>query len=169
MFVRISNQNANRVATGQFNLPQSSFPPLSLPLSLTSTHTRLSVVPFFPLAMASPDVVASALLLPIPLVSLLLLFYNWLVHRSTPIKIAIPLLLAILAAASGGTALGVACGEPLRVVAKVFANLLHAASKLYCSCPPLLSRICDIVPSVRGFYIRPQPLRSDPCISSSFP
>ncbi|KAF8557635.1 hypothetical protein OG21DRAFT_1482101 [Imleria badia] len=76
--------------------------------------------------MASPDVVAPALLLSIPLLSLALSLYNWILHRSTPVKAAVLLLLAILAAVSGGTALSVACGEPLRVVAKVFTNLLHA-------------------------------------------
>ncbi|KAG6375496.1 hypothetical protein JVT61DRAFT_3055 [Boletus reticuloceps] len=105
---------------------RSSLRSSSLSFSLSSTHTRLSVVPFPP-AMASPDVVAAALLLPIPLLSLALSLYNYLVHRSTPIKAAVLLFLAILAAVSGGTALSVACGEPLRIVAKVFTNLLHAA------------------------------------------
>ncbi|KAH0827996.1 hypothetical protein J3R83DRAFT_3641 [Lanmaoa asiatica] len=75
--------------------------------------------------MASPDVVAPALLLPIPVVSLALSVYNRLSHRSTPIKDAVLIFLAILAAVAGGTALSVACGEPLRVVAKVFTVLLH--------------------------------------------
>ncbi|KAF8134519.1 hypothetical protein EV363DRAFT_1430070 [Boletus edulis] len=101
---------------------RSSLRSSSLSFSLSSTHTRLSVVPFPP-AMASPDVVAAALLLPIPLLSLALSLYNYFVHRSTPIKAAALLFLAILAA-------------PLRVVAKVFTNLLHAACKQCCSISP---------------------------------
>lgn len=75
--------------------------------------------------MTSPDVVAPALLLPIPLLSLLLALYN----KSTPAKPAIFILLAILAAAAGGSAMSVACGEPLRIVAKAFTVLLHTARK----------------------------------------
>lgn len=87
--------------------------------------------------MASPDVVASALLLPTSAVSLVLSGYNWLLHRSTPIKDALLALLAILAAVAGGAALSVACGEPLRVVARVFTILLQATRKPYCSHFPL--------------------------------
>jgi hypothetical protein len=83
--------------------------------------------------MASPDVVASALLLPTSVVSLALSGYNWLVHRSTPVKDALLALLATLAAVAGGTALSVACGEPLRVVARVFTILLQVTCKPYYS------------------------------------
>ncbi|KAG9316751.1 hypothetical protein JVU11DRAFT_2812 [Chiua virens] len=90
-----------------------------------STHTPLFVARFFSLAMTSSDVVASTLFLPIPLISLGLLAYDWHSTRSAPAKRAIFVLLAILPAVAGGTALSAASGEPLRVVAKAFTNLLY--------------------------------------------
>ncbi|KAI9571144.1 hypothetical protein HD554DRAFT_253888 [Boletus coccyginus] len=75
--------------------------------------------------MPSPDVVASALLLPTFLLSLALSVHNWRVHRSTPLKDVLLALLAILAAVAGGTALSAACGQPLKVVARVFTILLQ--------------------------------------------
>lgn len=156
MLARTRNPNAIPVATA----PSEVLSPQYLLSLLLPTHTLLSVIPFSLSAMASPDVVAPALLLTIPLVSLLLSVYNWLVHRSTPIRGAILLLLTISATVSGGTALSVACGDPLRVVAKVFTNLLHATCRPYCSLPPL-SHICDLASSVWRFYIRSQSILPD--------
>ncbi|KAG8214060.1 hypothetical protein J3R82DRAFT_10818 [Butyriboletus roseoflavus] len=106
------------------------------------------------LAMASPDVVAPALLLPIPVLSLALSVYNCLLHRSTPVKGAVLVLLAILPAVAGGSALSVACGEPLRLVAKVFTTLLHTALSgisIYAFSPS--SHTSAFPPPFLGFFL----------------
>lgn len=96
--------------------------------------------------MTSLDVVAPALLLPIPVLSLVLSLFNSLFHSSTPSKRAIFLLLAILAAVAAGSALSVACGEPLRIVARVFTVLLHTTCEPDCSpCPPTrINGLCPV-------------------------
>lgn len=112
-------------------LPQKLVPSLSL------TCITFVCLSFLLPAMASPDVVASALLLPTSAASLVLCVCNRLVHRPAPVKDALLILVAILAAVAGGTALSVACGEPLRAVARVFTILLQATCKPCCSHPPL--------------------------------
>ncbi|KAF9237575.1 hypothetical protein BU15DRAFT_75942 [Melanogaster broomeanus] len=79
--------------------------------------------------MASPDVVSSALMLPIPILALALSSYNWWYHRTTPLKAGLLVLIAILSAAVGGTGLSAATtgGEQLRIVANSFANLFECA------------------------------------------
>ncbi|KAF9227207.1 hypothetical protein BS17DRAFT_775105 [Gyrodon lividus] len=79
--------------------------------------------------MASPDVVTPALLLSIPMLSLASLFYNWRFHRTTPLKVGLLILIAILSAVAGGTGLSGATNrcQLLRIVAKAFTNLLECA------------------------------------------
>ncbi|KIJ18587.1 hypothetical protein PAXINDRAFT_8840 [Paxillus involutus ATCC 200175] len=79
--------------------------------------------------MVSTDVVTPALFLSIPIPCLALLSYDWRFHRTTPLKSAFFILIAILSAMAGGTGLSGVIGscELLRMVAKAFANLLECA------------------------------------------
>lgn len=135
--------------------------------SLSYLHSHSFVCRSFP-AMPSPDVVASALLLPTFLLSLALSAHNWRVHRSTPVKDVLLALLAILAAVAGGTALSAACGQPLKVVARVFTILLQTTCKSNRShFPPWY--ISNLLFSVQCFCIRSQSILPEPRIPLSFP
>ena len=123
--------------------------------SLSCLHPHSFVCRSFP-AMPSPDVVASALLLPTSVLSLALSLHNWRVHRSTPVKDVLLALLAILAAVAGGTALSAACGQPLKVVARVFTILLQTTRKSSCShFPPGTSVMLYSVSGVSVYALSP--------------